>query len=468
MSAPGVNQAPAINIRQVLAAGTSEAVKSWLDAVEDVVERARQLAKLSSSDWHRLGELLDSETGPDVIDSMDADLAADALETMAVPKAATVIDALDSDHATRILRQMDDHRRDKLLTALPSIRADALRGLLSWPAESAAAHMLPETLTVAPTMTAGDAIAAVREHASHLRSDSRSGAYIYVTGPGKLLLGVVPFRTLMLAQADSVVADLMEPEMLTVSPLTDKEQAAQTLIDHRLIALPVVDDDGRLLGILTEDDAAGIAEEEATEDAERQGGSAPLEVPYRRASPFLLWRKRIVWLLVLFVAEAYTGTVLRAFEHELETVVALAFFIPLLIGTGGNTGTQITTTLVRAMATSQLRLRDVPAIVVKELSTGVLIGVVMGLAAVIRAWTLGVGPQVTLTVSLSVVAIVLWSSFVASMLPPLLQKMRVDPAVVSAPMISTIVDGTGLIIYFMIARMTLPELAGFNFGDTFV
>ncbi|MBV8346195.1 MAG: magnesium transporter [Mycolicibacterium sp.] len=466
MSATGVNQALAIDIRQVLTAGTSEAVESWLGVVEDPVERARQLAKLSSSDWHRLGELLDSETGPDVIESIDADVAAGAIQAMAVPKAAMVIDTLDSDHATKILRQVDDRGRDKLLTALPPTRADVLRALLSWAAGSAAAHMLPETLTVAPTMTASDAIAAVREHASHLRSDSRTAAYIYVTGPGEHLLGVVSFRKLMLSPADSVVADLMDPDLVTVSPLTDEEQAAQTLIDHRLIALPVVDDDGRLLGIVTADGAAGIAEEEATEDAERQGGSAPLETSYLRASPFLLWRKRIVWLLVLFIAEAYTGTVLRAFEHELEAVVALAFFIPLLIGTGGNTGTQITTTLVRAMATRQIRLRDLPAILVKELSTGVLIGVVMGLAAVIRAWTLGVGPQVTLTVSLSVVAIVLWSSFVASILPPLLKKIRFDPAVVSAPMIATIVDGTGLIIYFMIACMTLPELAGFNFGDT--
>ena len=292
--------------------------------MQDPVERARQLAKLPSSDWLRLGELLGSETGPDVIESIDADLAADALQAMSVPKAAMVIDALDSDYAARIFRQMDDRGREKLLTALPPTRADVLRGLLSWPAESPAARMLPETLTVAPTMTAADAIAAVREHASHLRSDSRSGAYIYVTGPGKRLLGVVPFRKLVLAQADSVVADLMEPDVVTVSPLSDEEQAAQTLIDYRLIALPVVDDDGRLLGILTEDEATSIAEEEATEDAERQGGSAPLEVPYLRASPFLLWRKRIVWLLVLFVAEAYTGTVLRAFEHELEAVVALA------------------------------------------------------------------------------------------------------------------------------------------------
>jgi magnesium transporter len=466
MTAVNVNEALAINIRQVLATGTPKAVKHWLQVVEDPAEREHQLARLSSADWQRFGDLLDSETGPDVIESIDADLAADALRAMQVPRAAAILDAVDSDCAARILRQLDHHGREGLLTALPQTRADVLRGLLSWPETSAAAHMVPETLTVAPTMTAADAIAAVRGHASRLRSDSRTGAYIYVTGPDGQLMGVLSFRNLVLAEADRVVGDLMEPDVVTVSPLTDREKAAQILIDHRLIALPVVD--GRLLGIVTADDAAGIAEDEATEDAERQGGSAPLDVPYLRASPFLLWRKRIVWLLVLFIAEAYTGTVLRAFEHELETVVALAFFIPLLIGTGGNTGTQVTTTLVRAMATGEVRLRDLPAVLVKETSTGVLVAIVMALTAVIRAWTLGVGPQVTLTVSLSVAAIVLWSSIVASILPLVLKKLRVDPAVVSAPMIATIVDGTGLIIYFMIARMTLAQLAGFSFEDTFV
>ena len=207
-------------------------------------------------------------------------------------------------------------------------------------------------------------------------------------------------------------------------------------------------------------DANDILRREATADAERQGGSAPLEVPYLRASPWRLWRKRIVWLLVLFAAEAYTSTVLRAFEQEMETVIALAFFIPLLIGTGGNTGTQITTTLVRALATEQVRLRDLPRIVGKEMSTGFLVAATMAAAALIRAWMLGVGVEVTITVCLTVTAIVLWSSLVASILPPTIKRLRLDPAVVSAPMISTIVDGTGLMIYFAIAHLTIPQLAG--------
>jgi magnesium transporter len=226
------------------------------------------------------------------------------------------------------------------------------------------------------------------------------------------------------------------------------------------LALPIVDDQGEVLGVLTAEAADDILIEEATEDAERQGGSEPLDVPYVRASPAHLWRKRIVWLLVLFVAEAYTGTVLKAFEDELEAAVSLAFFIPLLIGTGGNTGTQITTSLIRAMATGQFHIRDLPRVLFNELSTGVLVAFTMAGAGIMRAWTLGVGKEIAITVSLTLFAIVLWTALVASLLPPLLQKLKVDPAVVSAPMITTLVDGTGLIIYFLIAHATLPQLAG--------
>ncbi|CAN5187042.1 magnesium transporter [soil metagenome] len=453
--------APAtIGLKQSIALQTAKAIELWLEVVEDRGERAHQLAALSKSEMRALGALLDADTGIELYESIDDQLAAEVLQQLPSTRVAAFLDLLDSDHAGNVLREVDEPLREQWLTALPLDRANVLRGLLSWPQDSVAAHMVPETLTVRPTMTAPEAVDAIRAGAATKRSDARTGAYIYVTDDENRLLGVVPFRNLVLAGADRTVDALMEPDVIAVSPLTDQEDAAQLLIDHRLVALPVVDADRRLLGLLTEDDAADIAEEEATEDAEKQGGSAPLEVPYLRASPWHLWKKRIVWLLVLFAAEAYTGTVLRAFEDELEAVVALAFFIPLLIGTGGNTGTQITTTIVRAMATGQVRFRDMPKILGKEMSTGMLIALAMAAAAVIRAWTLGVGLEVTITVSLSVAAIVLWASFVSSILPLVLKKCRVDPAVVSAPMIATIVDGTGLLIYFMIAKLTLSQLAG--------
>lgn len=446
----------AASVRRAIAGAD---VPGWLRAVKDPAERAHQLARLSTGELHALGTLLDRRDAGDLFESIDAEMAARVLEAMHTRDAADLVDVLDLDRAADVLREIKADPRERLLAALPPARAEAVRGLLSWPADSVAAHMVPEALTVRPAMTIGDAVTALRADAATARSDSRTGAYVYVTDDDNRLLGVLAFRDLVLSAPQDTVSALTNSEVLSVSPLTDAEVAAQALMDHNLVAVPVVDADNRLLGILTENTAGDITEEEVTEDAERQGGSEPLEVPYLRASPWLLWRKRIGWLLLLFVAEAYTGTVLRHFEEEMEAVVALAFFIPLLIGTGGNTGTQITTTLVRAMATGQVRLRDVPAVLAKEMSTGMMIALTMALAALIRSWMLGVGPEITLTVCLTVAAIVLWSSFVASILPPVLKKCRVDPAVVSAPMIA-IVDGTGLIIYFMIAHATLSQLQG--------
>lgn len=438
----------------------AKALSTWLKSHPLPADRSHEVSRCGGAELRELGSVLDAETAVELFESLDDELAARAVGAMSRPDAARVLDAVDFDHAADILRELDEPERAELLAAIPVERATALRGLLDWPADSVAAHMVPEALTVRPEMTVAQAVAVLRADAASSRLDSRTGAYVYVTDDAERLIGVVAFRDLVLADPEVAVATLTDEDLVWVSPLTDAEQAAQLLMDHNLVAVPVVDDGRHLLGILTENTAGDIAEEEATEDAERQGGSEPLEVPYLRASPWLLWRKRIVWLLLLFVAEAYTGTVLRAFEEEMEAVVALAFFIPLLIGTGGNTGTQITTTLVRALATAQVRLRDVPAVLVKELSTGMLIALTMALAAVIRAWTLGVGPEVTLTVSLTVGAIVLWASFVASILPPVIKKLRIDPALVSAPLIATIVDGTGLIIYFWIAHLTLSQLQG--------
>jgi magnesium transporter len=435
------------------------AVDEWLHSVGSV-ERCRQVGAMSREKLARFVSLLTAETGPELLGSVDSDLATRIVQAADTAQSARWLEAIETDEAAEILRRLTNSAREKLFDQISDPHAQTLRDVLRWPPSSVAAHMLPDVFTIPDSITAAEAEALVRTQSAQVRGRARAGALIYVTDTDRRLIGFLEFQDLVLAEPAQTVAELSSADPVWVRPLVDAEQAAQSLVDYDLAALPVVDDQRRLLGVLTADAAVDIIETEATRDAERQGGSEPLDVPYLRASPLRLWRKRIVWLLVLFVAEAYTGTVLRAFEDELEAVVALAFFIPLLIGTGGNTGTQITTTLVRAMATGQVRLRDLPRVLAKEVSTGFLVAVTMAAAAVIRAWTLGVGMQVTITVALTVAAIVLWSAIVASVLPPLLKKCRVDPAVVSAPMIATVVDGTGLIIYFVIAHLTLPQLAG--------
>lgn len=449
-----------LDLHQAIALGTPKAIELWLDLVDDPVERADQLTDLSQEEVVRLARTIPADQAADLVDTLDLHVAVDATRIAPPENAAAMLTRLESDRAAELLRELEPAERETLLAAMPTERVQVLRSLLQWPEGSAAAHMVPEVVTVHDSATAREAIHEVRTHKAKLRQDSHIGAYVFAVDSEHHLHGVVSFRDLVLADPDVVVHELVEHDVITVEALTDQEEAAKVLVKHRLLALPVVDGDNRLLGVVTSDDVSDIVEEEATEDAERQGGSQPLEVPYMRASPWLLWRKRIVWLLVLFVAEAYTGTVLQAFEDELDAVVALAFFIPLLIGTGGNTGTQITTTLIRAMATENVRLRDVGRVISKELTTGVFIAVAMASAGFIRAWTLGVESQVMITVAVALACIVLWSSLIASMIPLLLKKLRVDPAVVSGPMIATVVDGTGLLIYFEVAKWLLPELGG--------
>ncbi len=297
----------AISLHQAIAMATPKAIELWLDVVDDPAERAYQLLRLSSADRHRLGEVLDTQIGPKLLGAVDVHLAARVIKAQAIPRAAELLGALDAQQAVKILRRYHHDLRDALLSAMPIERALALRTMLLWPPGSVAAHMSTEPLSLGPTTTAEQAVEQIRDRISNLRDDADAGSCVYVTGPEQQLLGAVPFRSLVIAQADRVVADLMEDDVVTVAPLTEAKHAAQLLVNRRLDELAVVDADRRLLGVLTEDQAVGIREVETTEDAERQGGSTPLEVPYLRASPWRLWRKRIIWLLVLFVAEAYTG-----------------------------------------------------------------------------------------------------------------------------------------------------------------
>ncbi|NKY12526.1 magnesium transporter [Cellulomonas hominis] len=447
-----------LDLHDVVAVGTRAAVAAWLQHTPDARTRADELAELSDRQVRSLVGLLDPATAADLLGSLDPHAAAEVVQVVEPAVAAGLVDSLDADEAAELLRSLPDAGRAAVLAAMRVTRSAVVRGLLAWPEDSAAARMNPDVVSVRPGMSVREAVAAVREQTE---SAAQSGEVYVTTTPtddaGPVLLGVVSFRDLVLAGSDRQVASLMREDVVTVEPTADQEAAARLLHRHRLTALPVVAD-GQLLGVLTPDDVADIVEEEATEDAVRQGGAQPLDVPYLRASPWLLWRKRIVWMLVLFIAEMYTGTVLRAFEEELDTVIALAFFVPLLIGTGGNAGTQITTTLIRAMAVGQVRLRDVGKVLRKELTTGALIAVTIATVGWLRAWNLGVGPEVALTVAVAAAAIVLWSSLVASVLPLVLRRIGIDPAVVSGPMITTLVDGTGLIIYFEVARLLISSL----------
>jgi magnesium transporter len=260
---------------------------------------------------------------------------------------------------------------------------------------------------------------------------------------------------LIIAEPSTPLAEIMNTDVISVPVGADQEECARLMSRYDLLALPVVNDNNVLLGVITIDDVMDVLEDEATEDIQRLGGAEPLERSYLDTSILTVTRKRIGWLLLLFLTETLTGSVLRHFEHELKAAVALAFFVPLLIGTGGNAGSQTTSTIIRALAVADIDLGDALRALWHELRTGLLLGLGMAVIAYLRALTWGSGQPIAATVSLAIFAIVVWANGLGSLLPLLAVRVGIDPAIVSGPVMSTLVDATGLFIYFTIARVIL-------------
>lgn len=429
------------------------ALQDWLEHNLDPVQRADQLLTLRPEELNCIFDTLPTAEGAALLSSLSADCAGRLLMRLHVSIVSLLQGAMPRRDMLAILRRLGSSDRTMLLARFPEPVQSTFYSLLDWPTESVGANMRHEFLAIGDQETVGSAKQLIHD----AWDNAQLFQNLYVVNNDKRLLGSISLKSLLIADPQLPVSELMDREVVRINARADQELAARLLIDRDLSTLPV-EDQGKLVGIFHVDDAADILELESTEDAEMQGGSSPLDTPYLQATPWQLWRKRVGWLLILFVAEAYTGTVLRAFEEQLEAAIALAFFIPLLIGTGGNSGTQITTTIVRAMAVGEVSLRNLGTVLKKEISTGLLISAAIALAAWVRAWSLGVGPQIGMVVTLTIIAIVLWSATVASVIPMVLRRFRIDPAVVSAPFIATLVDGTGLIIYFEIAKLLLPEL----------
>ena len=414
-------------------------------------ELSRAFRKLSRQELSAMLQLLGDEQVAELVAELDPAEAAELLLRLSRPEAADVLEEMAPDDATDVVEELRPVEAEAILDEMARPEAAEIRELLAYPPETAGGRMTPEYISVSPDLSADEAIRAIRE----LAAEAEIVYYVYVTDEEGHLIGVLSLRELVLSKPKTPVRNVMLTDPIKVRVDEDQEVAARRLVDHGLLAIPVVDADNRLLGIITSDDVADVLEQETTEDIARIGGQAPLEEPYLIANPLNIVGKRVVWLLVLFVAQAYTGSVLQHFEAELAALVALAFFIPMLIGTGGNVGSQTVTTVVRAMALGELGFGDLLRVLAKELVVGTILGLAMGGLTLLRALTLGVSVDVGLVVGVSALFVVVWAASVAALLPLLLRRLGVDPAVVSAPLITTLVDGTGLFIYFSLARLLL-------------
>ena len=440
------------DLRQLIAAREDSGIRGLASRIGPA-DWADLIPRLDDDEVDALLALLPAEEIPELLEEVDPVDAAVILQRLSPPEAADLLEAMDPDDATDVIEQMPRDQADQLLTAMEPEEAAEIEELRAYPPDTAGGRMTPAYVAVAPDIRADEAVVALRQVAA----EAETIYYVYVIDENEHLLGVLPLHNLVLTGPTTPVSELMVTDPIRVHAETDQETAARLLTDHNLLALPVVDSEDHLLGIITEDDIAEILEEEATEDIERLGGSQPLDIPYRLASVPLLVRRRVGWLLFLFVAGLLTAQVLRVFEGRLEETPALTLFLPLIIGIGGNVGSQTVTTLVRAIGVGEVQLRDIGWVLAKEAAVGLVMGLILGIAGFARVG-FSDGIWVGLVVGLTIAVVTIWSATVAAVLPLVLRRLGVDPAVVSAPFITTMVDATGLLIYMLIAGLVLSRV----------
>jgi magnesium transporter len=447
------------------------ATEELLDEMRELIAERKELGirgladQLGPSDWADLLPRLDDEEVavllasipedqfPEVLEELDPTNAAALLRLRPHEEAADLLEAIDPDDATDILAEIPSAEAERILQAMEPDEAAEIRELSAYPPDTAGGRMTPAFVAISPDVRADDAIVLLRRVAE----EAETIYYVYVIDEEERLLGVLSLHNLVLTRPNTPVRDVMIADPIRVKADADQETAANLLVDKNLLALPVVDESDRLLGIITQDDVADVIEEETTEDFERIGGSQPLDVPYRFASAGLLVRRRIGWLLFLFLAGLLTSQVLEHYSERLKGAPALVPYIPLIIGIGGNVGSQTVTTLVRAIGVGEVRLSDVGWVLAKEMAVGLTVGVIMGFVGYLRVG-FPEGFQIGLVVGMTIACVALWSATVAAILPLVLERLGIDPAVVSAPLISTFVDATGLLIYMTIAGLLLLQL----------
>ena len=430
-------------------------------AQEDLARIEALIRDMNPSDLVGVLEREDPDDRAIIYRLLPRELAMEVFERFSTGMRADLLTGLRDEHVVGVFEHLDPDDRAALVDELPAaVSAKLFSGLsekereltapmLGYPASAIGRHMSTEYIRVRPETTAADALELVRRHGA----EAETVYLILVAGPTRRLKGVVGLRDILLAEPDTPISELMrDPEFVRGSE--DAEVAARRAVRTSHLVVPVVDDERRLIGILTVDDANRIIDRADEEDAARAGASEPLDRPYLITSVPTLVRSRVVWLLVLALSAILTVQVLEMFEDALAAVVTLSLFIPLLTGTAGNTGSQAATTVTRALAVGEVRLRDTWKVAWREvrvgLTMGLLLGVIgLGIAGLVYGWEFG------LIIGLTLVSICTIAATVGGIMPMVARAIKADPAVFSTPFISTFCDASGLIVYFLIAKAVL-------------
>ncbi len=420
--------------------------------IADVIERMD-----NPTEQYAVFSHLAPDVAAEVIDEISRYTAHQILSRIPVDAAASLLHRMEMDDLVELLADELEHRQDEILAQMHPKTAKEIRELLIYPEDSAGRLMTRKFVRVNRDMTAAEIIAFIRK--TNERYETITD--IYVLDPASRLIGVASMRQILVSKPGMQIKDFMVTDLTTVLPDATAEEAARLLARYDFLALPVVTADDKMLGIITVDDAIDVLTAAQTADLLSIGG-LPGEAgsaPYFTVPIMKVIRQRLVWLVLLFVGGSITSGVLEAFSLELGTVVALSFYIPLLIGTGGNTGSQTVSMIIRGMTVNDIRQADIFRVARRELISGLILGGLLGLIAFGRVLLQeGGGDSLPLVVAASVIAVCAWSNVIAAVIPMLARRIKIDPALISAPLISTTVDATGLLIYMLVAKSLLEAI----------
>ncbi len=396
----------------------------------------------------------------DFFAGLEAHSQAELIVQLPAPERLSWMRLLPPDDAADVVQEAPQEQRAMLLSLLDGPTRKEVTALMAYAEDDAGGLMSPRFARLRPNITVDEAISYLRKQT---RDRIETMNYVYVLDQAQVLLGVVSFRDLFVAPTGQQVGDIMDRQVITVHEEMDQEAVSRLFRQHGLMAMPVIDDQQRMQGVVTVDDIVEVVHEEATEDIQKYGGMEALEKPYLEIDMLRMIRKRAGWLSALFIGEMLTTQAMAHFEAELARVVFLGYFIPLIISSGGNTGSQASTLVIRAMALGEVRLTDLWRVVRRELVAGLALGLLLGTIGLLRItlWTYFFDPfgehrqLVALTVAITLVGIVMFGTLAGSVLPFVMRRLNFDPASASGPFVATLVDVSGLVIYFSVARALL-------------
>ncbi len=437
-----------------------KAIKSIFDTMNPV-DIAVLLPEFEDKQLVLLFRLIPKESAAMVFTYLEPEEEQVLLEAFTDNELKNIMDDMFIDDTVDVIEEMPANVVERMLAAAGDKR-NAINAVLNYPDDSAGSIMTLEYISLYPTMTIGDALKKIKSRGIH----SETVNTCYVVEKHKLL-GTVSAMDLLTCDDDELVSDVMEDNPITVTTLADKEEVAQLFNKYDVLTIPVLDNEKCMVGIVTVDDAIDVIQEEAEEDFQKMAAIAPTDKPYLKTSAWNLWKVRIPWLLLLMLSATFTGIIISSFEDALSKLVVLTAYIPMLMGTGGNSGSQASVTVIRGLSLGEVESKDILRVLWKEIRVSVLCGVSLAVACFFKIVVLdgmilhteGVDKLVALVVALTLCATVICAKIIGCVLPIVAKIMKLDPAVMASPFITTIVDAVSLLVYFGVAKSLIPALA---------